>query len=197
MSCVCLVSCDSCPVSCAHLVTVYLRVYVNTPADVSTNTPNDPGPNWYDHGVYFQFAYVVNVSIVSSVFTDNSANCTSCSGGALSVSLGGFVTVVDSSFVGNSAGQAGGAVFAGSARWTPATCALHFERVVMANNSAVLGGAQLYDGCPGALTFLDTSVGARPVARGEVDREWIGVESQEKRVWEAKYAVIFLEGIQN
>ena len=158
-------------------------IYVNTPADVSTNTPNDPGPNCYDHGVYFQFAYVVNVSIVGSVFTDNSANCTSCSGGALSVSLGGFVTVVDSSFVGNSAGQAGGAVFAGSARWTPATCALHFERVVMANNSAVLGGAQLYDGCPGALTFLDTSVGARPVARGG---GWIGnglVLSGKRRGW--------------
>jgi hypothetical protein len=119
--------------------------------------PQDDQPvnpwDLYDHNcvfppAYWPYAHGVDVFLMDVTLTDNTANCTLCSGGGLHMQSGGALSLSNVSVSACSASKFGGGVSLGSLG-VPTTCSVEFQGCVVGNNSAGHGGAQLYNLCAG------------------------------------------------
>ena len=106
---------------------------------------------------FWNYTYVAAVEIRNSLFVGNVATCKTCTGGALHVHRGGYLRVVDTTFVNNSAGLFGGGLSFGLPTG-PSMCGISLQGVLLAGNSAPRGGAQVHSTCKGDVRFEDTMV---------------------------------------
>ncbi len=113
-----------------------------------------------DDPSYYQYSASTIVTLSSVTIQNNSAVCNSCSGGGLSLGVGGMTSISDSVFVNNSAGQLGGGLLFGNLQ-TSTTCGFLLSNCTIAGNIAVHGGSQLYSTCAANASFFNTTLSLR------------------------------------
>ena len=125
------------------------------------STPVDPQPvlSCYTPPTYWPYVYTTTVTLTHCSIERNTAACLSCCGGGVSVSLGGHVTLVDTTVANNTSSQFGGGLQAGELGDSQSTCAITVSHgSVVQDNAAGRGGAQVYSVCHGDVLFADAAV---------------------------------------
>ncbi len=99
--------------------------------------------DWYSNST--------TIVISSSVFLENIATCSACSGGAISIQPGGDVSIINCTIANNSAQFFGGGLFIGGPSPGYPSCSLNLTGSTFQSNRNSRSGGQLYSSCGGSV----------------------------------------------
>ena len=121
-------------------------VSIQTAPDIADVECPDP-PSYYPYDA------VTLLSISNATIVGNHADCLTCSGGGVSVGVGGQLSVTGSVIANNTAGVFGGGLLLGVVQQS--TCGLAVADSVIDGNTASHGGSQLYSTCAAGVSVVN------------------------------------------